>query len=139
MKVSWSADELAKAAAWAQKPIAWFDSRDDAAARYLKVSGLHGLIDPASEAVNDGLLEVDGRWRLAMDPATFGVGAPKVAELIAASRADVVPARGELDPMNTDAELAALHGQVVTLPGLGHSAHVEDPSALDHVHGQAAS
>ncbi|MEU4391907.1 alpha/beta fold hydrolase [Kribbella sp. NPDC023855] len=139
VKVSWSVDELAKAAALAQKPIAWFETRDEAAARYLKVSGLQGLVDPASEAVDSGLLEVGGRWRLAMDPATFGVGAPKMAELIAASQADVVLARGELDPMNTDAELAALHDQVVTLPGLGHSAHVEDPSALDHVHGQAAS
>jgi len=130
VKVSWTADELAKAAALAQKPIAWFDTRDEAAARYLKVSGLHGLVDPADESLDHGLLEVDGRWRLAMDPATFGVGAPKMADLIAASQADIVLARGELDPMNTDAEYAALHDQVVTLPGLGHSAHVQDPSAL---------
>jgi hypothetical protein len=41
--------------------------------------------------------------------------------------------------MNTDAELAALHDAVITLPGLGHNAHVEDPSALDHIDGQAAS
>ncbi|TDD60280.1 alpha/beta hydrolase [Kribbella antibiotica] len=128
VKVSWTDDELAKAAALAQKPVAWFDSRDEAAARYLKVSGLQGLVDPADDSLDDGLMEVDGHWRLAMDPATFGVGAPKMAELIAASQADVVLARGELDPMNTDAELAALHDQVVTLPGLGHSAHVQDPS-----------
>lgn len=139
VKVTWSAEDLSRAAALAQKPIAWFDSRDDAAARFLKVSGLQGLIDPASDAVDHGLLEVDGRWRLALDPGTFGVGAPQMAELIAASQADVVLARGELDPMNTDAELTALHDQVVTLPGLGHNAHAEDPSALDHVHGQAAS
>ena len=74
-----------------------------------------------------------------MDPGTFGVGAPELPRLIADSQAEVVLARGELDPMNTDAELAALHDQVLTLPGLGHNAHVEDPSALDHVHGQAAS
>jgi len=130
VKVSWTDGELAKAAALAQKPVAWFDSREEAAARYLKVSGLQGLVDPADESVDQGLLEVDGRWRLAMDPATFGVGAPKMAELLAASQADVVLARGELDPMNTDAELAALHDQVVMLPGLGHSAHVQDPSAV---------
>lgn len=32
--------------------------------------------------------------------------------------------------MNTDAQLAALHDQVVTLPGLGHNAQVEDPAAV---------
>jgi pimeloyl-ACP methyl ester carboxylesterase len=74
-----------------------------------------------------------------MDPGTWAVGVPAMAELIAASQADVVLARGELDPMNTDAELTALADQVITLTGLGHNAHVEDPSAFDHVHGQAAS
>jgi pimeloyl-ACP methyl ester carboxylesterase len=29
--------------------------------------------------------------------------------------------------MNTDAELAQLGVPAVTLPGLGHNAHVEDP------------
>jgi pimeloyl-ACP methyl ester carboxylesterase len=141
IKVTWSADDLGRAGALAQKPIAWFDTRDEAAARFLKVSGLQGLVDPASSAVDHGLAVVDGRWRLAMDPGTWAVGAPDLTTLLAASHADVVLARGELDPMNTDAELTALApgGQVLTLPGLGHNAHVEDPSALDHVHGQAAS
>jgi pimeloyl-ACP methyl ester carboxylesterase len=139
VKVTWSAEDLGRAGTLAQKPIGWFGSRDEAAARFLKVSGLQGLVDPASEVVGHGLREVDGRWRLAMDPGTWAVGAPAMAELVGASQADVVLARGELDPMNTDAELIALGGQVVTLPGLGHNAHVEDPSALDHVHGQAAS
>lgn len=139
VKVTWSADDLGRANALAQKPIAWFDDRADAAARFLRVSGLQGLVDPASDAVDHGLAQVDGRWRLAMDPGTFGVGAPQLTQLLTNSQADVVLARGQHDPMNTDAELAALHDQVVTLPGLGHNAHVEDPSALDHVHGQAAS
>jgi pimeloyl-ACP methyl ester carboxylesterase len=139
VKVSWSAEDLGRAGSLAQKPVGWFESRDEAAARFLKVSGLQGLVDPASGAVDHGLVQVDGRWRLAMDPGTWAVGAPEMSKLIAASQADVVLARGELDPMNTDAEYAALHDQTVTLQGLGHNAHVEDPSALDHVHGQAAS
>ena len=76
IKVTWSPDDLGRAGALAQKPIAWFDNRDDAAARFLKVSGLQGLVDPASGVVDQGLALVDGRWRLAMDPGTFGVGAP---------------------------------------------------------------
>ncbi|TDD28136.1 alpha/beta hydrolase [Kribbella turkmenica] len=130
VKVTWSDDDLGRAGALARKPVAWFDSREDAAARFLTVSGLRGLADPDDPVVDHGLAEADGRWRLAMDPGTFGVGAPGMRELIAESRADVVLARGERDPMNTDAELRALHDQVVTLPGLGHNAHVEDPGAL---------
>jgi pimeloyl-ACP methyl ester carboxylesterase len=130
VKVSWTADDLGRANALAQKPVAWFESRDEAAARFLKVSGLQGLADPADAVVDHGLLEEDGRWRLALDPATFGVGAPDMPALIAASQAEVVLARGERDPMNSDAELHALHDQVVTLPGLGHNAQVEDPAAV---------
>ena len=75
------------------------------------------------------MIERDGRWRLALDPAAFGVGAPEMPALLRDSRADVVLARGEHDPMNTDEQYAALHPSV-TLPGLGHNAHVEDPSAV---------
>ncbi|WP_433163042.1 alpha/beta fold hydrolase [Kribbella sp. CA-247076] len=130
VKVTWSDDDLGRAGALARKPVAWFDTREDAAGRFLKVSGLQGLANPDDPVVDHGLTEADGRWRLAMDPGTFGVGAPDLRRLVAESKADVVLARGELDPMNTDAELHALHDQVVTLPGLGHNAHVEDPGAL---------
>jgi len=104
VKVSWTADDLARANALAQKPVAWFESRDEAAARFLRVSGLQGLVDPADAVVDHGLLEDDGRWRLALDPGTFGVGAPDMPALIAASQAEVVLARGERDPMNSDAD-----------------------------------
>jgi pimeloyl-ACP methyl ester carboxylesterase len=130
VKVSWSEDDLGRAAALARKPVAWLDTREDAANRFLKVSGLQGLVDPKGPIVDHGLTEADGRWRLAMDPGTFAVGAPDMQKLIAESQAEVILARGEQDPMNTDEELHALHGQVVTLPGLGHNAHVEDPAAL---------
>ncbi|GAB2634763.1 alpha/beta fold hydrolase [Kribbella swartbergensis] len=127
VKVTWSADDLGRAGALAQKPVAWFDNREDAAARFLKVSGLQGLVDPSAPVVEHGLTQADGRWRLAMDPGTFGVGVPDMPRLIAESKAEVVLARGERDAMNTDEELRALHDHVVVLPGLGHNAHVEDP------------
>jgi pimeloyl-ACP methyl ester carboxylesterase len=130
VKVTWSEDDLGRAGALARKPVAWFDTREDAAARFLKVSGLQGLVEQGDPVVDHGLTKVDGRWRLAMDPGTFGVGAPDMARLIADSKAEVVLARGEHDPMNTDDELRALHDQVVVLPGLGHNAHVEDATAL---------
>jgi pimeloyl-ACP methyl ester carboxylesterase len=43
------------------------------------------------------------------------------------SRAPVTLARGEHDAMNTDEQLSRLGVPTVTLPGLGHNAHVQSP------------
>lgn len=127
IKVAWSDEELARAQALARRPVAWFDSRDEAAARHLRVSGLAGLLAEDDPAVREGIRERDGRWRLALDPRAFGVGAPDMAGLVARSPAPVSLARGEHDPMNTDEQLRGLGVPVVTLAGLGHNAHLESP------------
>jgi hypothetical protein len=89
IKVVWTDADLERAQAVAQRPEAWFASRDEAAARYLRVSGLAGLLPPGDPAVSAGLREQDGRWRLAMDTGAFAVGAPDMAQLLARSRAPV--------------------------------------------------
>jgi pimeloyl-ACP methyl ester carboxylesterase len=127
IKVAWTDEELDRARAVARRPPAWFASRDEAAARYLRVSGLGGLLRAGDPAVDAGLREEGGRWRLAMDPGAFAVGAPDMAQLLARSQAPVTLARGEHDPMNTDEQLARLGAATVTLPGLGHNAHAENP------------
>jgi hypothetical protein len=76
IKVAWTPEELDRAQAAARRPPAWFASRDEAAARYLRISGLVGLMAAADPAVDAGLREQHGRWQLAMDPAAFAVGAP---------------------------------------------------------------
>jgi pimeloyl-ACP methyl ester carboxylesterase len=127
IKVVWTGEDLDRARAVAGRPPAWFASRDEAATRYLRVSGLAGLLPAGDPAVDAGLREQDGQWRLAMDPGAFAVGAPDMAQLLARSQAAVTLARGEHDPMNTDEQLARLGAPVVTLPGLGHNAHIENP------------
>jgi len=127
IKVRWTDQDLDRAQAAARRPITWFGSRDEAAERYLRVSGLAGLLTARDPAVDAGLREQDGRWRLAMDPGTFAVGAPDMAHLLAQSQAAVTLARGEHDPMNTDDQLTRLGAPAVTLPGLGHNAHVQSP------------
>ena len=51
IKVAWTDDELAKARALAERPVSWFATRDEAASRYLRVSGLTGLLTPDDAAV----------------------------------------------------------------------------------------
>jgi pimeloyl-ACP methyl ester carboxylesterase len=130
IKVAWTGEELDRARAVAARPTAWFSSRDEAAARYLRVSGLAGLLPAGDPAVDAGLAESGGRWRLAADQGAFAVGAPDMAGLLARSRARVILARGEHDPMSTDEQFAGLGAPTVTLPGLGHNAHLEDPEAI---------
>ena len=127
IKVVWSDEELDRAQVLARRPVAWYGSREEALARHLRVSGLASLLAERDPAVHSGIREQDGRWRLALDPRAFGVGAPDMAGLLARSLAPVILARGEHDTLNTDEQLAQLGVPVVTLAGLGHNAHVKSP------------
>ena len=130
IKVDWPAEDAARAAALADRPVATYDTRAEAADRFLKVSGLAGLVGPDDPVVDSGVVGEGNGWRLAQDPRTFGVGVPDMAGLLAAAGCPVVLARGEHDPMVSHEQLAALVDDPVTLPGLGHNAHVEDPPAV---------
>jgi pimeloyl-ACP methyl ester carboxylesterase len=130
VKVAWTDDELARAEALAARPPTTFGSRADAAARFVRVAGLEGLVDDDHPAVRRGIARVDNGWRLTADPATIGVGAPDMPGLLAAARAPAELARGEYDPLQTTEQLRALDPAAVELSGLGHNAQVEDPRAV---------
>lgn len=130
IKVEWSEQDLARAAALAERPVTWFDGRDEAAARHLRVSGLAGLVGPDDPVVDAGLVERDGRWRLALDPGAVGIGAPDMPRLLGMASAPVLLACGENDPMCTEDQLARLGARTAVLSGLGHNAHVESPAAV---------
>jgi pimeloyl-ACP methyl ester carboxylesterase len=116
-KVVWTDDELARARALAERPVTVLATREEAVARALRVAGLTGLVGEA--AAERLVVEVDGGWRLALDPAAFGVGAPDAAGLLAAARCPVVLARGATDPMVSADQLAALAPRPVDVPGAG--------------------
>jgi pimeloyl-ACP methyl ester carboxylesterase len=153
IKVRWTPEELAKAAELAARPAKVFGTREEAMDRALKVAGLAGLVPslesgvaPVAEAdvmtavvvaaaTAAGLVAeptglVPEGWRLSLDQAAFGVGEPDLPGLLTACRASVVLAAGERDPMSPRAHLVELRPDAVELAGLGHNAHVEDPSAL---------
>ncbi len=130
IKVRWTDAELAKAAEVAARPNRVYDGRRDAVDRALKVAGLAGLVPADAPAADAGVVPTDEGWTLALDLAAFAVGAPDMPGLLAAARAPVILAAGEHDPMGPPEHLHELRSDAMTLPGLGHNAHVEDPAAL---------
>src|SRR5512133_3541134 len=81
IKVTWSTAELQRAREMARRPVQWFDSRAAALDRHRRIAGLGELVDDAT--AGSGVLEHAGRWRLALDPAVFAVGAPDMPALLA--------------------------------------------------------
>jgi pimeloyl-ACP methyl ester carboxylesterase len=130
IKVAWTPEELARAAAMATREPARFATREEAVARHLRLSGLDSLVAPDAPAATAGVVEEDGSWRPALDPHAFGVGDPQVGALLAAAPVPVALVRGEHDAMVSSEQLSALVPDPVDLPGLGHNAHVEDPAAV---------
>jgi pimeloyl-ACP methyl ester carboxylesterase len=129
-KVGFSNDELTKLAALARAGVRWFDTREEATARFLKVSGLDGMLDAESAAAQAGVREENGRWRLAADPATVTAAGPAFETLVKTARGRVVLACGANDRMVSIADLRRVAADAVDLPGVGHNLHVEQPQAL---------
>lgn len=130
IKVTWSDDERRGLTAMTSAPVRMFAAKDEALARYLKVSGLAGLVAADSAMAKAGVVERDGGWRLAADPKTALVGAPPMEALVAAAQAPFHLARGASDRMMTLDQLRLYDPQAVDFPGLGHNAMVEDPAAV---------
>ena len=130
VKVHWPPEDVAAAARQASRPSARFAIREEAAEHFLRIAGLTGLLGADDPAVTAGVVPVEGGWRLAQDPGTFGFGTPDIRTLLGKAPALVTLARGEHDEMVTEAQLGKLVADPVTLPGLGHNCHVEDPAAV---------
>lgn len=127
VKANWSAEEYAGAAKIAAAPIRWFDTREEARARFVLVTGLKGVVDPASDMATTGVVEENGKFRLTADNKTAMVAPASMPAIHAAARAPTVLACGEHDRMVGIDDLRALDPEAIEFPGLGHNAHVENP------------
>jgi pimeloyl-ACP methyl ester carboxylesterase len=130
IKVAWTPEEIFQLGNMAAAPARIFESRDSAIARYLKVSGLTGLVTPVSIAAMAGIREIDHGWRLAADPAAASVGAPPMRAMTAAAQASIHLARGAADTIVTHDQLFAFDPSTTDLAGLGHNAMVQNPEAV---------
>jgi pimeloyl-ACP methyl ester carboxylesterase len=129
IKVSWNEGELAGMRKMASMAVKFFPSREEAVLRYLKVSGLYGLIAPDSEDASAGVTQTAEGWRLAYDPATASVGAPPMDTLLSTARAPIHLVRGATDHLVSHEQLAVYDANARDLPG-GHNVMVENPSAV---------
>lgn len=136
-KLQFSAVELDKGRAYAESPVRWLDTQQEAATRFLKGSGLHGMVEADSAIALAGVHAVDGRYRVATDPrcmlAAEGPGLPSLSGL---AQCPVSYACGPKDPMVTLDGLRALAApkgstaQVMEITGAGHNAHLENPQQM---------
>jgi len=127
-KVTWSTADVDGMAKVAAKGIRWFETREQAAERFLRQSGLVGLVDTSHPSVEIGIAKVDGRWRVAQDPKAFAQRPVDMAGLMAAARCPVVLGAGENDAMVSRADLAEFTSDPRIAAAAGHNAQVESPA-----------
>lgn len=130
VKTDWTAAETEGARTLAARPAKLFPGRAEAMARYLKLSGLDGLVPPDAPETEGGILPQGDGWALAMDARVFGAVGPSVPDLLAAARAPLHLAAGAADPMASPDTMRRLDPGAVLLAGLPHNAHVADPRAV---------
>ena len=130
VKMEWGAEELAKARAIGEGPVRWFNTQAEAVQRYLRISGLEGLVGADSECAMRGIAEQGGKFRLSMDPRANWLSPPPFERIVAAMHTPLQLATGELDPMTSLKLMRRYDPNAVILPGLGHSPHVESPERL---------
>jgi pimeloyl-ACP methyl ester carboxylesterase len=130
VKIVWSGDEIAKAHEVAQKPARAFSTRQEAIDRYLKVSGLYGLMDPNSPDAVLGVREREGAYSIAFDTrATGGVG-PSIEMLLKLCAVPLRLSAGTRDPMVTLDHMRRVDPAAVLIDDAGHNAHWEAPEQV---------
>lgn len=138
VKVDWTEEEHAGMAKLIDMPVRWFDSDAEARARFVLVTGLKGIVDPDSDLAHTGVVEENGKWRLAADNRAATVAYADTRDIFAAAHAPITLAAGEHDRMVSVEELQTLNPAARVLPGVGHNAHVENPHAFWQLIAEAA-
>jgi pimeloyl-ACP methyl ester carboxylesterase len=124
IKVTWSVDDLAGLEKMAATPPRLFASKDEAMARFAKVSGL------GPRATERGIAQAESGWRLAADPATARVGPPPMRALMSSAVCPIHMARGGSDAMVSHAQLAEFDLAAVDIAGAGHNTMIDAPGAV---------
>jgi pimeloyl-ACP methyl ester carboxylesterase len=130
VRIRWAPDDVPKLQALARTAPRMFDAKAQAVERYLKVSGLFGLVEAESPVAQSGVREHEGKWRLAADPMINAAAGPELAPIVRAMKCPLRLAAGSKDPMVTAADMAPFDAHAHIIEGAGHNAQVEQPGKL---------
>ena len=125
MKIDWSQEEMDRMGEI--RPMRLFPTREEAAQRFLRVTGLAGLIGEDHRCVQVGLVSEPSGFRLATDPKTVSVVREPVAPLLASARASGLPLRlacGSEDRLLDVASLRRWDDETLVFHGYGHNVHI---------------
>jgi pimeloyl-ACP methyl ester carboxylesterase len=130
VKIDWSDDEVQRVRELTSRPARSFATPGEAADRYLKVSGLYGLVDPASEDAATGVVSADGDFRVAMDPRAYAAVGPSIERIFRLCEAPLRLAAGARDPMVSLATMQRIDPAAIVIDGAGHNVHWEAPELV---------
>lgn len=129
-KVIWSDADLQSTRELAARPVRWHAQRQEALARYRRVSGLDEQVAPGEEPLARGIVHGSEGYRLAQDPRTFMVAGAPFTSLARSASCRVLLARGERDAMVSADDLRAHCANVAVIAGAGHNVHAEQPDSV---------
>lgn len=132
LKIEWSQEDVDRLGEI--RPMRLFPKRPEAAQRFLRVTGLTGLIGEDHRCVQAGLVEEAGGFRLATDPRTACVVHEPVALHLARAQANGLALRlscGSEDRLVDIASLRIWDSDAIVFQGLGHNVHVAAPVVLE--------
>lgn len=130
VKIKWKPEEVEKALELSRRPAKIFATREEAVDRYLKVSGLYGLVPADSPDASAGIAETGSGWSLAQDPKTFEAVGESVPGVLRRATPSIRLAAGAKDPMVTLDDMRPIDPGAVLWEGAGHNAHVEAPEKV---------
>ena len=130
IKTTWTDDDVVGMAKVAERGVRWVETRDEAVERFLRQSGLVGLVGSDHPAIDNAVVaeQHDGstKWRVSQDPATFAQEPLDMAQLLASTQCPVILGAGQHDQMVPKADLLSFTTAPRIADGRGHNAHVED-------------
>jgi pimeloyl-ACP methyl ester carboxylesterase len=130
VKVEWSTDELDAVARSRERPVRWYDRREEAEQRFVRLAGLSPNAVPDDGVLARGVHAANGRFRVAADPRAASIGPPAMQSVMAAAAVPVRLVCGELDHMVSIDHLRRFDPQALEIPDAGHNAHIDTPAAL---------
>jgi pimeloyl-ACP methyl ester carboxylesterase len=130
VKLEWSPDELEATARSRERPVKWYATQAEAEQRFVRLAGIPAEAASDPRLLAGGVRTENGRFRVAADPRAPSIGGPPMDSLMAAAAAPVRLACGERDEMVSVEQLRRFDTHAVAIPGAGHNAHIEKPSAV---------